>query len=88
LNAQDIKALLQGKFEDKIKGMKSLVCNIINDDSFDKLTMTIITYVVPFQAEDHSLKKILLFYWEVTRIFFNNPFEYHFLSAFFDFFFT
>jgi len=75
LNAQDIKALLQGKFEDKIKGMKSLVCNIINDDSFDKLTMTIITYVVPFQAEDHSLKKILLFYWEVMRIFFNNSFE-------------
>jgi len=47
--------------------MKSLVCNIINDDTFDKLTMTIITYVVPYQAEDHSLKKILLFYWEVTN---------------------
>lgn len=68
LSAQEIKALLMGKHDEKLRGVKALVYAILNDDQFDKMTMTVITYLVPFQAENHDIKKILLFYWEVSLL--------------------
>ncbi|KAL4477504.1 hypothetical protein ABPG74_002654 [Tetrahymena malaccensis] len=67
LTPQEIKTLLMGKYDEKIKGLKSLIYAIIHDENFDKLTMTIITYLVPYQAENHDLKKILLYYWEIIE---------------------
>lgn len=52
-----------------IKALKSLVIQIIHDDSqtIPRMVMNVINNLVPLQEESHSLKKILLFYWEVIE---------------------
>jgi vesicle coat complex subunit len=48
VSPQDIeRALKEGKVEDKIKAIKSLVIAIIHDETFPRMIMTIISNVVP-----------------------------------------
>mgnify|MGYP002621811388 CR=1 FL=1 len=68
--AQEIqKALESGKMEDKIKALKNLIIALIHDDTFPKMMMTVINFVLPIQNDSHNLKKVLLYYWEVTSLF-------------------
>ncbi|CAD8103287.1 unnamed protein product [Paramecium primaurelia] len=68
MSQQEIaKAFDTGKFEDKLKALKSLVIQIIHDESFPRMVMNVINSLVPLSDETHSLKKILLFYWEVIE---------------------
>jgi vesicle coat complex subunit len=66
-NSQDLQKQLEtGKIEEKIKALKTLIISIIHDESFPRMLMTIFNLLVPIQNESHALKKILLYYWEVT----------------------
>lgn len=68
MTATDIqKGLESSKMEDKVKALKSLVINIINDEQAPRMIMNVINTLVPIQNESHDLKKILLFYWEVIE---------------------
>lgn len=77
MSQQEIqKALESTKIDDKIKvsylfiffkALKSLVIQIIHDEQFPRMIMSVINTLVPLQSESHQLKKILLFYWEVIE---------------------
>ena len=57
----------EGKLPDKVKALKSLIIMIIHDESFPRMIMTVITFLVPVQTDNKPLKKILLFYWEIIE---------------------
>jgi vesicle coat complex subunit len=59
------KTLETGKYEDRIKALKQLITNIIHDDSYPRMVMTIFNFILPLQSQSHDLKKVLFFYWEV-----------------------
>ena len=65
--AQEIQKTLETSksIDDKIAAIKNLIINLIHDDSFPPMTLTIINYVLPVQNDSHNLKKVLLYYWEV-----------------------
>ena len=66
-NQEILKFLENGKFDEKIKALKKLIINILHDDSFPRMLMPVINYIVPIQNESHALKKILFYYWEVIN---------------------
>ena len=70
--SQEIQKTLETSksIDDKIAAIKSLVINLIHDDSFPPMMMTIINFVLPVQNESHNLKKVLLYYWEVLNTYF------------------
>ena len=57
----------EGKLPDKVKALKSLIIMIIHDETFPRMIMTVITFLVPIQTDNKPLKKILLFYWEIIE---------------------
>lgn len=65
--SQEIQKTLEtGKIEEKIKALKSLIIQLIHDDTFPRMTMTIINFVLATQTDNHNLKKVLLYYWEIV----------------------
>ncbi|KRX00780.1 Armadillo-type fold [Pseudocohnilembus persalinus] len=68
MNSQQIeKQLKEGTVSEKIKALKQLIMNIINDDTFPRSVWTVINTLVPLQTETHDVKKILLYYWEIIE---------------------
>jgi len=48
----------------KIEAMKKIIVHMLNGESFPKLLMTVIKFCI--HTENHTLKKLLLLYWEVV----------------------
>ena len=66
MSSQDIQSALQnGKIDERIRALKSLILNIMHDEAFPRMLMTVFNFLVPIQNEHHSIKKVLLYYWEV-----------------------
>lgn len=65
------KKLETGDLEEKIKSLKTLIICIIHDETYPRMIMTVFNYVLPVQHESHELKKVLLYYWEVSGFTFN-----------------
>lgn len=48
--------------------MKNLIIGIVNDEHFPRMLMSVFNHIVPLQNESHSLKKVLIYYWEVHGV--------------------
>lgn len=58
------KDLEMGKVPQKIDALKKLIRLIIQGEKFPNLLMVIIRFVMP--CDDHTIKKLLLIYWEIV----------------------
>lgn len=56
--------LEKGDVATKIEALKKTIYMIVNGERLPSLLMTIIRFVLPHQ--DHTLKKLLLIYWEIV----------------------
>lgn len=59
--------LQNGTIEEKIKALKQLIVCIIHDDYYPRMIMVVINTLVPLQTDNHNIKKVLLFYWEIIE---------------------
>lgn len=67
-NHQDLQRQIEsGKIEDRIKALKTLIICIMHDEFYPRMLMTIFNNLLPIQGESHSMKKVLLYYWEVIN---------------------
>mmetsp|Transcript_28651 Transcript_28651/g.71332 ORF Transcript_28651/g.71332 Transcript_28651/m.71332 type:complete len:943 (+) Transcript_28651:78-2906(+) len=65
-NEDEIREELESKeIPKKIEGLKTLISLLMSGESMPKLLMTVIRFCVP--CDDHKIKKLLLFYWEVVE---------------------
>jgi len=56
--------LEKGNEKTKAEALKRLIVMMLNGDKFPSLLMIIIRYVMP--SQDHTLKKLLLIFWEIV----------------------
>jgi|JI9StandDraft_2_1071091.scaffolds.fasta_scaffold1103775_1 vesicle coat complex subunit len=67
-NPEELKRQLTvGNLEEKAACLKTLVRCIINDETYPRLIMHIITTIIPVIHESNELRKIMLLYWEVVE---------------------
>ena len=63
-SVQDLRMQLEnGKDEQKIEAMKTILTIMLNGDPLNQLLMHVIRFVMP--SKNKALKKLLLIYWEV-----------------------
>eukprot|EP00826_Nyctotherus_ovalis_P058386 TRINITY_DN801_c0_g1_i7.p1 TRINITY_DN801_c0_g1~~TRINITY_DN801_c0_g1_i7.p1 ORF type:complete len:951 (+),score=329.19 TRINITY_DN801_c0_g1_i7:72-2924(+) len=55
----------KGRISEKIQGLQQLIKLIVHDESFPRLMMAVLQYLVP--SEDHEIKKLVLLYWEAVE---------------------
>jgi len=55
---------MKGKLDEKVNALQQLIKLIINDDTYPRLMMPVLQFLVP--SEDHEIKKLMLLYWEVV----------------------
>ena len=64
-NATELKAMLEeGSLEQKIRALKQLILLLNNGEHLPQMLMTVIRFCMPLR--DHTIKKLLLVYWEVA----------------------
>jgi coatomer subunit beta len=64
-NEQEFKKQLsEGDVKGKTASLKKIIQLMLNGERFPGLLMTIIQYVMP--SQDHTLKKLLLIFWEIV----------------------
>ncbi|KAL6053952.1 Coatomer subunit beta [Balamuthia mandrillaris] len=56
--------LENGNTEEKIAAMKHMILLMLNGEAMSHLLMTVIRFIMP--CKDHTLKKLVLLYWEVV----------------------
>lgn len=61
-----MKELQSSNLKKVIKALKTLILCILHNPNYPRMLMHVFNYVIPKQKESHQLKKILLYYWEVT----------------------
>eukprot|EP00054_Salpingoeca_dolichothecata_P011315 m.62853 g.62853 ORF g.62853 m.62853 type:complete len:943 (-) comp19406_c0_seq3:1913-4741(-) len=62
---QEIKHDLEkGDIDVKIRTLKKVICLMLQGEKLSNLLMTVIRFVMP--QDDHTLKKLLLVYWEIV----------------------
>eukprot|EP00730_Choanoeca_flexa_P018161 TRINITY_DN8814_c0_g1_i3.p1 TRINITY_DN8814_c0_g1~~TRINITY_DN8814_c0_g1_i3.p1 ORF type:complete len:961 (+),score=282.19 TRINITY_DN8814_c0_g1_i3:51-2933(+) len=65
LSSQDLRKQLESnKVDDKIDALKVAIQLMLNGEKLPSLLMTVIRYVMP--CDDHTVKKLLLIFWEVV----------------------
>jgi len=63
-NVTELKNLIEnGSLEDKAAALKKAIILLANGEKLPQLLMSIIRFITP--SKDHTLKKLLLLYWEV-----------------------
>eukprot|EP01022_Parablepharisma_sp_SALTPOND_P026497 TRINITY_DN64273_c1_g1_i1.p1 TRINITY_DN64273_c1_g1~~TRINITY_DN64273_c1_g1_i1.p1 ORF type:complete len:989 (+),score=145.60 TRINITY_DN64273_c1_g1_i1:4113-7079(+) len=55
---------MKGKLEEKVSALQQLIKLIIQDDTFPRLMMPVLQFLVP--SDDHEIKKLMLLYWETV----------------------
>jgi coatomer subunit beta len=64
--AKELKDILEkGSSADKVDALKKMILLQLNGEPQNQLIMTVIKYLVP--QDDHTLKKLLLYFWEVVE---------------------
>ncbi len=63
--AQELQQIfMKGRLEEKVTALQQLIKLIITDDSFPRLMMPVLQFLVP--SPDHEIKKLMLLYWEAV----------------------
>src|SRR5690606_2165822 len=63
-NVAELKNQIEhGNMEEKIAALKKAILLLNNGEKLPQLLMSIIRFITP--SKDHTLKKLLLIYWEV-----------------------
>ena len=64
--AKELKDVVEkGSASEKVEALKKMILLQLNGEPQNQLIMTVIKYIVP--QEDHTLKKLLLYFWEVVE---------------------
>lgn len=64
MNVKKIKFSEVGDLKTRIEALKKVITMILNGEKIQGLLMTVIRFVMPLQ--DHTIKKLLLIFWEVV----------------------
>jgi len=59
------KTFSKGRINEKVQCLQQLIKLIIHDESFPRLMMPVLQYLVP--SDDHEIKKLILLYWETIE---------------------
>ena len=61
------QGLMSKNIEEKEKNLRLLITNILNNDSYPEMILTVINYIMPAQSNNVNIKKMLFLYWEIIE---------------------
>jgi len=61
------KGLMSTKIDEKEKNFRLLITNILNNESYPEMILIVINYILPYQADNINIKKMLFLYWEIIE---------------------